>query len=178
MSNVLDRLSPGFKATAALFTAAGLDLEAMLATGDVNALKAKLESSTGIAEAVQAATSELQAQLTAAQASVTTLTTQVGTYTAAFASTGITLNASADKPATADEIAAAIKARASVMASEQLGQHGLAAPLPVAPSADSLRAGSKQSVSYLEFQAMNPGAKAKFLREGGEIADGPSLSGR
>jgi hypothetical protein len=123
-------------AITAQFTAAGIDIEPFIAAADETALKAHLDSLKGDAS--------LAEQLTAAKASVTTLTAQVGSFTTALASTGITINASADKPATAADIEQAIRARASIMAGDQLAKHGLEQPLAVSPSADPVAAAPQQ----------------------------------
>lgn len=159
MSNVLDRLSPGFQALTAQFAAAGLDLSAILAAGPTG-LKDKLESlknSGDVAAAVESATAALQAQLTAEQGKVTTLNTQLSALNSAVAAFGAAPKAADEKAGlTAADIEKSLNDRASIKAAEQLAKHGLAAPLAVTPAADATKPGAVTPVTIADhYKAMD-----------------------
>ncbi len=120
----------------AAFSAAGLDFADAQRRGDSMVIAAKLAARAADVKSALAKTTDLSAQLLSVTGELTAMR-------AAFASVGVKLPvATAGQPPQAAEIAAAIKDRASIMASEQLGKHGLAAPLPLAPSVDSLMPGA------------------------------------
>lgn len=124
-------------AITAQFTAAGLDIEQFIAATDDTALKAHLESQK---PSGAAATKDLQAQLEQLGAQHSALSAQHGHYTAALAAVGVKLAAADEKAGlTAADIEAGIRARASIMAQEQLAKAGLPAPLPLAPAADATK---------------------------------------
>lgn len=148
MPNVLDSISPGFKALSAQLAAAGFNVAELLAATDANFLKSKIASLPGNSADVEAAITEATAHLTkerdeaksAAQVAVALNTT----YAAGFAKAGVQVKAADEKAGiTAEEVSKAIADRASIKASEQLAQHRLDAPLPVSPAADSTKPAQK-----------------------------------
>lgn len=132
--NILDKFSPAAAFAVKLFAAAKLDFFAAFEAGDENALKVALEkqaNSADVASAVEAATSQLQLQVTAAQA-------KVSAFETALVKFGAQVKASDEKAGiTAADIEQAINARVSIKASEQLAKHGLPTALPLAPAANA-----------------------------------------
>ena len=126
--NLFDRLSPLAAFATQLFSNAGLDLPAMLAAGDADALKshlATLSAGEGAAAAIEQATKTLQADLTAAQTSSATAAASLTLYVNALEQSGITPQAADEKAGLqASDIAAAINARISLKAAEEMAKLG------------------------------------------------------
>lgn len=196
MPNVFDRLSPTLQLILAQCTALGLDIAALLSTenlgqrfaaigsefksagidlkavlaGDYASLK---KPAPDIASAVEAATSALQSQLATAEQNRAVAAAKAGIFDSALLAVGITPKASDEKAGlTAADVEQAIRARASIMASEQLAKHGLAKPLDLAPAADPTKASAKQDeMSRAEFFALSPAKRLEFSKSGGRIVD-------
>lgn len=174
MKNVFDKLSPTLQLILAQCTAIGLDLTALLAGGveglsqrfsqissefksaglDLKAILngdyASLKKTGDLSALVEEGTKLLQSQLTAAQNQVTAHAATITAYTTAIAAIGATVKASDEKVGiTAADIEAALNARSSIKAADQLAKHGLAAPLPVTPAGDSLAAAPAKPESKL-----------------------------
>ncbi len=138
------------------FAAAGLKIDDFINASDETALQAHLESLRPAAPApVDAASARAEA---------------VKPYVAALAATGVQVKA-ADEQAgpTAAEIEQALRARASILAAEQLAKHGLPAALPVAPAADATRKTAAKTLTREEWRALDTHARAQFFRDGGRL---------
>lgn len=138
--NVLDKLSPAAAFAAQLFANAKLDFHALLASGDPQALAHLLAKSPG-AEAVNAAITEATAALTKqlgdAQAKVTAHEARLALFDNGIKAAGLTLKPKDEKAGlTPEDFKAAVEARASILAADQLAKHKLDNPLPAGPSAD------------------------------------------
>ena len=114
--NLFNKLSPLAAFATQAFAAAGLDLEAMAATGDVQALKSAMAAQSGAAEAIAQATATLQAEVDAAAPQLALL----ATYQAALPVKATDAKAGIQST----DIAAAIEARASLKAAELLATTG------------------------------------------------------
>lgn len=164
MKNVFDRLSPTLQLILAQCSAMGFDLAALLALGadgisqrfnqistefkaaglDLKAILggdfASLKKGGDITAAVEEATKALQEQLTAEQGKVGTLSSQLSAFNSAVTAFGATPKAGdAAKGLTAADIEAALNARASIKAADQLAKHGIKEALPLAPAADATK---------------------------------------
>ena len=139
----------------AKFTAAGLDLDAHMESGD-DSLKAALTAAEGKGSAALAIATarittletDLAAQqaealgfkndLIAAKASLASVTAKAALFEGALAAAGVKLPAAtADKLLDQAAVTAAIDTRVSLKAREQLAKHGINDPLPVDPAADA-----------------------------------------
>lgn len=174
--NLFDKLSPAAAFAAQLCAAAGLDFPALLAAGDVNALKTKLDaaaSGAGVAEAITAATGALETENATLTGNLNAAKSEVAFYTQALSTAGITLKpADAAKGLQASDVQSALSAHIATKTAELAAQQGTKA-VGTAPKGSQQAAGI---VTYTEFQAMNPAAKAAFLKSGGEITNAPALN--
>lgn len=178
--NILTAVSQ-LRAASALFAEAGLDLEAMLALGDKTALKAHLATITPAAPAITAEHPEVAALITAAvnakaaelEAAAAPYRAQATMLAAGLSQAGISWKAAdAEKGLQAADITAAITARASILAQEQLARRGLDRFPDSTPAADPLnpQAGPK-TMTREAFNALTPAEKMKFSAAGGRLIE-------
>lgn len=159
-NNLFDNLSPSLKSAAGLFAAAGLNLNEMIAKGDVNALKAHIESikSGGdVAAAVTEATKTLQAQIETLAADKGTLSASLNTVHARLESIGIKSVDVSDEA----KFKAAYQAAVTAQARTFLAKNGHS-PIEDDPKADATKTGVKQTKTLAEFRALAPADKAAF----------------
>jgi hypothetical protein len=147
-TTLLNTISPGFKALAAQYAAAGLNVETMIAAGP-DALRAHIATASAdtigkaVADTVKTCQASLDSALaekaasdakaTAATTSASAATTRHATVAAALATAGITVA----PEATLDQMTKAIEDRISTRAGEELAKHGVGtAFVNNTPSAD------------------------------------------
>lgn len=173
-SNLFDSLSPVAKFASGLFAAAGLNLSEMVAKGDVNALKAHIESAKSnqdLAQAITEATKSLTAQ-------VETLTSEKANLSSSVATLVKHIGVKPEEVADEEKVKAAMQAKVTAEARSYLARHGHEI-IPDKPESDPTKNGSKQSKTLAEFRAMNASDKSKFsalCREGkAEITGLPAI---
>jgi hypothetical protein len=158
-TTLLNTISPGFKALAAQYAAAGLNVETMIAAGP-DALRAHIATASAalIAQAVADTVKTCQAQLdaaiaakdaalaksTEATATASAATTRHATVANALATAGITLA----PDATPEQLLKAIEDRISTRAGEELAKHGVGTAFVTnTPSADPAAAARPKNTS-------------------------------
>lgn len=174
-------------AVAALFTEAGLDLEAMLKLNDPTALKAHLadlQASAPAPVAITAEHPEVAALITAAvasaqeplQATIREHGLRLTAINGAIAAAGIQLADTAAPSEIGSSLAAALKAHASKEARALLAAKGFGAiAIADAPNPDPTKpgtGGTKATMLQSEFQALSPAEKMKFSASGGRLLEG------
>lgn len=142
------------EAVAQLFENAGLDVDAMLSTGP-DALKAHILS----VGATDTQLADLNAKLTTANAELTTKTALVATHAATIA-------------AHVGEIATlkSQQSTAVAVATEMLAKAGHTV-VKETPDKNAAAASNAAVKTRAEVNAMTPGAKQKFYREGGTLSE-------
>lgn len=182
--NIFDKMSPIAAFCAQLFHNAGLDLTAIVAAGDTDALKTKLANVAGadVEKAITEATSALQAEIATATETIKTVTARAEKAEAAtLAATqlftqGLTAAGIAPKPADeakglqASDITTAVETHVSLKGAELAAQQGKVPPVAaeVAPSAAGQK---KNEMKLTAFLALGDHARCQFLRDGGKLID-------
>jgi hypothetical protein len=140
------------------FEAAGLKIDDFINAPDETALQAHIES-------LRPAAATLTVDCGAISAAA------VKPYAEALQKFGATVKASDEKAgATAADIEAALNARASIKAGEQLNKHGLPAALPLTPAADATKPATKgKTLTMAEWKMLGDVDRALFFREGGRL---------
>lgn len=160
-----------------LFTAAKLDLNAMIEAGDETALAAHIEAGSKAAPvvAITGDHPEVAALISAALAPVSaqlaSLQAQSSAFVSGVSAAGVKIEAAQADAPTAEEIAASINARAAIVAQEQLAKRGLASFPGSEPAADPTKpsAGAKPTLTFAEFSVLCPAEKMKFSISGGRL---------
>lgn len=172
-SNLFDGLSPKAAFATKLFTAAGLNLETLVAAGNADALKLHLETiakPVDLAAAITEATNKLSGDLSTAAAELATAKSALGvarsnidTLNSAFSANGVDLAKvefkAGDAAANTLAVKNAMKLTIATAARTELNRHGITTPLPEpAPGADATKAGAKKP-----GEGLTGGAKVQAL---------------
>lgn len=145
------------------FAEAGLDLENLAAAGDVSAIKALVESAKPSVDVAKI------------EADAAVVKQENATLNEALASAKADNEALVAKLADSSAKAEVSEKKVAIKAREVLAKAGLGEPINAAPNADVTKPEAKgvKSISWSEYQAMKPGARARFFRDGGKLTDSP-----
>lgn len=156
--NLFDGLSPQAAFASKLLAAAGLDLAALTAAGDVNALKVALESAKtnpDIAAAITEATNKLSTDLATATTALATATNSLSVaesnrtdILAAFNANGIDLGKvefkKGDTAANTLAVKESMKLTIATAARTELARHGISTPLAEVITTDATKKAEKK----------------------------------
>lgn len=152
------------------FAAAGLDLSAFIAAGDVNALKAHMDS---IKPSVDIA--KIEADLALANQKAEKLEEALASAKVENDTLSAEKKEIANKLSTAEAAAKSTEEKVSLKARELLAKNGISPAISQTPSEDATKPSEKgsNSISWAEYQAMPQGKRAAFFRNGGRLTDCP-----
>lgn len=174
------------KFAAKLFAAAGFStFEAAFAAKDENALKTHIEKAVAAAPAkkVEPSEDELQALLSAelretlkldARADLTLELAAISAARSQLSALNAQLSAAGVKFEKPEGFAAALEARISMRAGEELAKHGLKTFPANSPEIDPSKPGNGAAAATMamaEWRALAPHARQEFFRKGGKLTD-------